>query len=380
MQFHCPYCSGIFQIDPSMAGQEVACPLCDGVVGIPSELDWGEASSGPDAAPPIPAPPPAPPSNAFEMSCPLCAGIFQVTADMAGQQVACPHCDGHVTVPWSSSEPAAPPGPPLPSAGAPPPAPVPPPASTQTMPAPTSSQSKDRGKGDESKPKSQTDSSMYPPGYTPPAKPKDSPSTKPKERSKARDQAPQKSAPPPADLLPPAATQTTKDAPTIVTTDKSEPAPSQPTTKETKSSRGTAVDDLLPPGASASSGTAAPEQKASLKRPAVDELLPPGATQSADTDSVQRIDLPRKGATTAAALNRPIAAPGDTFTIPSEDGGVATIHEPVKKIVAGEEERELHTLTPEEKERARMIKNVIVWTVCAFVLAAALFLLTFLSG
>lgn len=36
MQFTCPHCSGVFQVDSSMAGAQVACPQCQGVVAVPA--------------------------------------------------------------------------------------------------------------------------------------------------------------------------------------------------------------------------------------------------------------------------------------------------------------------------------------------------------
>ena len=35
MQFTCPYCQGLFEVEESLAGQQVACPLCNGVVTTP---------------------------------------------------------------------------------------------------------------------------------------------------------------------------------------------------------------------------------------------------------------------------------------------------------------------------------------------------------
>jgi hypothetical protein len=40
--------------------------------------------------------------------CPHCAGMFQISADLAGQAVACPHCNGGVLIPEMSA-PAGPP-------------------------------------------------------------------------------------------------------------------------------------------------------------------------------------------------------------------------------------------------------------------------------
>lgn len=36
LQFTCPHCAGVFQVDSSMSGGQVACPLCHGVVMLPA--------------------------------------------------------------------------------------------------------------------------------------------------------------------------------------------------------------------------------------------------------------------------------------------------------------------------------------------------------
>lgn len=113
VQFHCPLCDGLFQVDDALSGIEVNCPHCQGLVTVPD-------FAGP-AAPPLP-------SEAMKLSCPVCTGPFQVTAELAGQQVHCPHCQQVVTVPDVGG--SFPPGysaPPLPtySPGYPPPAAAP---------------------------------------------------------------------------------------------------------------------------------------------------------------------------------------------------------------------------------------------------------------
>lgn len=112
-----------------MARQQVACPTCQGVVAIgvaatPDAVLAAEVASQ-DPAPPIIEPQPddaapwypdldespkqpvstaenaatpSPPPSEL-LGCPLCGGAFQVTAEMAGEQMACPHCRGIVTIP-----------------------------------------------------------------------------------------------------------------------------------------------------------------------------------------------------------------------------------------------------------------------------------------
>lgn len=82
VQFHCPLCDGLFQVDDALSGIEVNCPHCQGLVMVP---DF--------------AGPPQPTSETLQLSCPVCTGPFQVTAEMSGQQVTCPHCQQVVAVP-----------------------------------------------------------------------------------------------------------------------------------------------------------------------------------------------------------------------------------------------------------------------------------------
>lgn len=49
---------------------------------------------------------------AVPFACPHCSGMFQVDSSMAGQHVACPHCRGVVALPPSAGSPSSPPQPP----------------------------------------------------------------------------------------------------------------------------------------------------------------------------------------------------------------------------------------------------------------------------
>jgi hypothetical protein len=42
---------------------------------------------------------------AMQFACPLCAGLFEVDSDLVGQQVICPTCEGLVLVPEVDDEP-----------------------------------------------------------------------------------------------------------------------------------------------------------------------------------------------------------------------------------------------------------------------------------
>jgi hypothetical protein len=139
LQFACPYCTGTFQVDPSMAGSEAMCPMCHGVIVVPSDpsapptaelqyedqfappgegfdFDFGGKKRRPtfEGLDDNPSPPPRfaeieesdaklPYSGCaaalLSMACPHCGAPFQVDATLAGQQAMCPTCQGVVVIP-----------------------------------------------------------------------------------------------------------------------------------------------------------------------------------------------------------------------------------------------------------------------------------------
>jgi hypothetical protein len=76
---------------------------------------------------------------------------------------------------------------------------------------------------------------------------------------------------------------------------------------------------------------------------------------------------------TAAARRPP--GEGGPLVIPTEDGGFVTLREPVKTVGDGDEEIELRTLPPEERERKKQKKNLIIWAVGLVVIAVTLYAL-----
>ena len=47
MQFSCPHCSGLFQVDSSLGGQQVSCPHCRGVVVLPAMAGYPPPGAAP---------------------------------------------------------------------------------------------------------------------------------------------------------------------------------------------------------------------------------------------------------------------------------------------------------------------------------------------
>ena len=79
------------------------------------------------------------------------------------------------------------------------------------------------------------------------------------------------------------------------------------------------------------------------------------------------------------ALNRPVKptnVPKDAVVIETEDGGYVALREPVKTVGTGAEARELHVLSPEEKSRRRLIRNIVMYTVGLTILIVTFMLLT----
>lgn len=235
VQFHCPLCDGLFQVDDSLAGIEVNCPHCHGLVTVP---DFSEP----------PAPPP--PNESMELSCPVCMGPFQVLTDFAGQQVHCPHCQQIVTVPGCSEPPTGVVASPLsPSLGYSPPPPKPflPPVSMRLPPStPDAVESKDLYPPGYQPHRSMApapveERDLYPPGYQPPRK----------ERPDAERESPGQKAFPPTDpLLPPSTGGAMLKRPE--------------------------ADDLLPPGAAAAAASVErkPLPAPTPKRPKEEVLIP----------------------------------------------------------------------------------------------------------
>jgi len=81
--FGCPTCERSFQVVETQAGQVVQCPSCEQTIEIPANA-FGEV--------------PPPPADQLAYSCPECRGQFGVTSSMFGHHVGCPHCQASVMV------------------------------------------------------------------------------------------------------------------------------------------------------------------------------------------------------------------------------------------------------------------------------------------
>jgi hypothetical protein len=132
------------------------------------------------------------------------------------------------------------------------------------------------------------------------------------------------------------------------------------------------IDALLPPGDTSAptakeTGSVVPITPATIKAKAA-SLLPPGADEvEVATGEMQQVALPEKEMEEAARPNLPLRA---------DDGQVVKLHEPVKTVGKGVEERELHVLPPEEKRHRRFKWNLAFYVFAIAVLLAVFYVLT----
>jgi hypothetical protein len=215
--------------------------------------------------------------------------------------------------------------------------------------------------------------SRYPPGMNPPGKVEAPLRPIPVSKVEAAPiPTPVETKPTPAPVVAPSST-----AP-------SSPAPSRPAAKSKIDELlppGADVDDLLPPGAAdVPAALATPSTPiAASTTPVEDPLLPPGMGEVPVGGPLQQVALPEEEmARQMRELNRPLPppdAPKDAVLIPTDDGKYVALREPVKTIGKGLEERELHVLPPEVKQKRRLVRNFVVYTIMLLILIAAFYLL-----
>jgi len=129
----------------------------------------------------------------------------------------------------------------------------------------------------------------------------------------------------------------------------------------TASSSGSSGAGLLPPGA----------------KPSTDGgsgLLPPGASSSGAANAGKQRALPSADSSTSTTKG-PQVDTGEKGVIQAPGGKKISLEEPVKKAGEGADAVELRKRTPEEKARTRLIKNAIIFSICALFLLGALYLL-----
>ncbi|MGI8981424.1 MAG: hypothetical protein ACR2FY_19530 [Pirellulaceae bacterium] len=452
----CPLCAGMIQIDPAYAGQQVGCPLCQGVMLLPPPEFFGLPPAGyaaeppPNFSPPYPpqdfsqpAPPPPgyPPQYSQEapptlpqLGCPVCGGAFQVSPEMAGHQVACPHCQNAVSIPdlfggAYSAGPGFEPPPPPPNFSAqgpayfemppqpmqfisPPTGPmeeqeIPTGYAVQSMPPPDvapppepgmipgvpvglavappphddrfpPSRAREQSSPTPTNAERRGDANLYPPGMTP----KDALAQKEMERGEQPER-------PRDDRFPPGmgrseyqerkAAETkpmearTADVPPSQVNDLLPPG-ADPLLPPATAPQST-VDTLLPPAAAAA-GVVAPEADETFSRhTVVDTLLPPGTSTDPSANPTEQVALP--AAPPPAPKPIPASAPG-RLVLPTPDGDYVTVEnkEGVKTISDRGEEIEIRKLSPEERLRRRRAKNAVMFTIAILLLAVVIYIMT----
>jgi hypothetical protein len=245
---------------------------------------------------------------------------------------------------------------------------------------------------------------MYPPGRektaepTGPARPTPQPGARPKEDRQApqeADRAQHKSAEPKSGQPAPASPAAEKpsaekgdrasaeqkaEAKTAAAAAETEPA-ARPTTDGGEQ---LAVDAMLPPAAAqpvseeSTSKEPASGEVGAAEKAKVDSLLPPGVSAQ-PTPANRPLPVTTQQIESDTPIPSASTRSSEVIGVPTEDGGFIKLHEPVKKVEFAGEEIELHRLTPEERSRRRMFKNIIMLVVglIALVGTAAILMMIF---
>jgi len=139
-----------------------------------------------------------------------------------------------------------------------------------------------------------------------------------------------------------------------------------------------AVDGMLPPAATGPVAGGAATTKDVSDPGKVDSLLPPGVAAQPTPANRPLPVTTQQIQQDAAAASAPTRS-SEVIGVPTEDGGFVKLHEPVKKVEYAGEEIELHRLTPEERARKRMFKNILMLVVgvIALVGTAAILMMIF---
>lgn len=153
------------------------------------------------------------------------------------------------------------------------------------------------------------------------------------------------------------------------------------------------LSELLPPGAYEPPATPAakPAESAAAKprrpkpvessAPAVTDLLPRGAA-SAATDTLaerpvpapQLADPETPAPQPAPSAPKPAPKPTAGIPLPTSDGDVVTVRDEPRIVRDGDEEVEIRRLSPEEKARRRLRKNIVLFVLCLTILLVVLYI------
>ena len=102
---------------------------------------------------------------------------------------------------------------------------------------------------------------------------------------------------------------------------------------------------------------------------------PGGGAASGGTTTPGRTPVPISSTSGATVAARRPSGEGGSLVIPTEDGGFVTLRDPVKTVGDGDEMIELQSLPPEEREKRKLKKNLIIWGVGFVVIGVTLYIL-----
>ena len=105
----------------------------------------------------------------------------------------------------------------------------------------------------------------------------------------------------------------------------------------------------------------------------VDTLLPPGALSAEIGAAAQQVALPKA----PVRMPKPPAnVPPGAIVVPTPEGEFVTVQETATKVImAGNQAIEVRKLTPKEKAKRRMWKNIIMGVFCLAIMFVVLLIL-----
>jgi hypothetical protein len=172
------------------------------------------------------------------------------------------------------------------------------------------------------------------------------------------------------DLLPPAAVDAAPTTDASAASGRGFDAQDDSIESQLPPSAAADADSLLPPSAPGAEPPMAPPETTMVGGEPASTASPGAAAVSAR--GVEKGGAGRRGGATGDAR-------ADVVLIPLDDGTSVALREPVRTVGHGDNERELQSLTREEKERFRSLTSAITWAICTFVLVTALLVLISIS-
>ncbi len=374
-QLSCPVCAGIFQVAPEMRGQEVLCPLCQARVTVPAlESNPQSVEVRPALTPAEAARIPSAPVSPFDP--PKLQGAPKQESKSTPDPVGSKPASGIEAY----APPTLPTSPAIPSA-----APSEPAEPTQKAPSPFDPPTLPVREEKESPVAAPTNPAIFNPAKVVEQPRKLPPRPGSAEAAKEATAEPKQSAPTPETPAPvpavPARPEETPSPQTPIESKSSVPPqspvlPQSPTHPHSPFQPQSPADPQAPvkrPGPAPTQPLVDPQAPVQRSQPSTPQTLPdpqapvPSPSAPDPQAPVQSDAQPQQD---SAGLVAVAAEPTDSSPIVDpETGEPIVIHDAPTVIRQGDQIIELRRLTPEEKARRRLIKNIFVVALCAAILA-----------